>query len=210
MKILDVEQKSFAWHRARAGKLTGTHVEGALGTLKAQETLRYKLVSELMTELQITELNTEAVKRGVEMEPMARLKVIAETGIDFVETGMLISDSLPRFGLSPDGICVENNHVVGGLEIKCPSSAKHLRYCDQGDIPKEYRGQIKAPFLISDDIQWWLFASYDDRNYSRPLFILKVSRDNYSELLGGDIEQDRESLRIFIESCEALNAKITF
>jgi len=202
---VDIEQGTHEWHVLRHGKLTGTTLKSALGSAKVQESLLYKLIADRMTEPQIYEINSQAVTRGQEIEPIARKAVIAHTGIEFTETGMLISDEIPSFGFSPDGIFEENGKVVGGLEIKCPDSKKHVEYLINGGIPKEYIEQVKAPFLVSDDIEWWVFASFDDRNYERPLHIHKVGRSDFPT-----IEQDRKTVADFMAKVEAEHTNLTF
>jgi hypothetical protein len=206
MRKIDVEQGSLEWHRLRQGKVTGTTLKSAIGSPKVQETLMYKIIAELMTEPQISDINSASVARGRELEPIARKAVEAKSGINFIETGMLISDDIEGFGMSPDGIFEDKDgKIIGGLEIKCPDSKTHIKYCIDGGLPKEYDDQVKAPFLMSDDIQWWYFASFDDRNYELPLFLIRISRDQWE-----GIERDREKLKAFISSVSVKHAQITF
>jgi putative phage-type endonuclease len=205
VQIVDIEQGSYEWHCLRQGKVTGTTLKSALGTRKVQDTLMYKLIAERMTEPQIADINSAAVTRGTELEPMARKAVIAQTGIDFVETGMLISDDLPEFGFSPDGVFFENGKIVGGLEIKCPDSKKHIEYVIDNGLPKEYEAQVLAPFLMCDSVQWWIFASFDDRNYERPLFTKRIERGYFKNL-----QEQRQQLSDFLARVESSHAELTF
>ena len=152
-----LEQGSIEWHHERAGRVTGTSLQGALGAkyskpkaiwtlgdAKVQTTLIYELISERMTEVQIVELNTAAVER------------------------------------------------------------KHIEYFINNVIPSEYYWQVLSPFVCSDDVEWWDFASYDDRNYECPLFITRIYRKDIQEhilqariVLGEFLEkvrQDHENL----------------
>ena len=206
MRIIDVEQGSREWHGHRQGKVTGTRTKSALGKPPVQHTLLCSLVAERMSDPQISDFNSAAVDRGNEMEPFARKAVIEETGIEFVETGMLVSDDLPMFGLSPDAIYFDEAGVVtGGLETKCPGTNKHIEYLIAGDVPKEYYHQVYAPFLLDDSIQWWIFASYDDRCYERPLSLVTVTREDFDE-----IEEDREKLAKFLIMVDQQHEALTF
>lgn len=192
---LELEQGSLEWHIERAGRVTGTSLQSALGakyskpkklwTLgdkKVQETLSYTLISERMTEVQIVELNTPAVERGRELEPFAIKAVSKLKNINFVECGMLISENTQEFGFSPDAVFKGSNDViVGGLETKCPSSKKHIEYLIKNEIPSEYYWQVLSPFICSDKVLWWDFASYDDRNYECPLFYKRVNRSDVED-----------------------------
>lgn len=205
MQIVDVEQGSYEWHCLRQAKVTGTQLKSALGTERVQATLMYKLIAEMMTEPQIADINTPSVTRGSEMEPIGRQAVIAETGLDFTETGMLLADDLLGFGLSPDAVLIEDGVVVGGLELKCPDSKKHVEYLIADEVPKDYIDQVKAPFILDDSVQWWLFASFDDRNYERPLFLKMVERKDFPS-----IEEDRKKLKAFIAKVLETHTELTF
>ena len=200
---LDLEQGSLEWHHERAGRATGTSLQSAigakyskpkkkwtLGDSKVQTTLMYELISERMTEVQVVELNTVAVERGRELEPFAIKATGKRTGEDYIECGMLISDLNPEFGFSPDAVVKKDGVIIGGLETKCPSSKKHIEYFINNEIPSDYYWQVLSPFVCSDDVQWWDFASYDDRNYECPLFVIRVNRS--------DIEQHIKEARVIL------------
>jgi len=205
VKTINVEQGSYEWHCLRQGCVTGTALKSALSTKKVQDTLLAKLVSERMTEPQISDLNSPAVARGNEMEPIARRVAAEALGLDFHETGMLQDDELERFRISPDGVCWDGALVIGGIEIKCPDSKKHIEYIIKNEIPVEYLPQVKAPFIMSPDVKFWHFVSYDDRNYERPLFVKTVLREDLDTLAA-----DREKLKAFLDRVEQAHIDLTF
>ena len=206
MYKLDIEQKSFEWLKARAGNVTGTSLSSALGTPAVQKTLMYSLIADRMTEVQMSDLSTPAIDRGNELEPFAIKATSAEIAIDFEETGLLLDDKYPRFSISPDGIFEDDKGViVGGIETKCPNSKKHVEYLMKDEIPKEYLNQVKAPFIMSDDITFWVFASFDDRNYERPLFIKTVTRGDFD-----DIDECRVKLLKFLDVVNEGHMDLTF
>ena len=206
MYKLDIEQKSFEWLKARAGNVTGTSLSSALGTPAVQKTLMYSLIADRMTEVQMSDLSTPAIDRGNELEPFAIKATSAEIAIDFEETGLLLDDKYPRFSISPDGIFEDDKGViVGGIETKCPNSKKHVEYLMKDEIPKEYLNQVKAPFIMSDDITFWVFASFDDRNYERPLFVKTVTRDDFD-----DIDECRAKLLKFLDVVNEGHMDLTF
>lgn len=193
---LEIEQGSIEWHHERAGRVTGTRLQSALGAKfalrtskwslgdeKIQTTLMYGLIAERMTEVQIIELNTAAVERGREQEPFAIIAAAKHSGEDYQPCGMLISEEYQEFGFSPDAVTKENGIVIGGLETKCPSSKKHIEYLMLNEVPKEYFWQVMSPFICGDSVQWWDFASYDDRNYECPLFYIRVLRSDVEEYI---------------------------
>ena len=217
---LELEQGSLEWHIERAGRVTGTSLQSAigakyskakgkwtLGDKKVQETLRYQLIAERMTEVQIVELNTAAVERGRELEPFAIAAVSKLKNIDFKECGMLISEYSQEVGFSPDAVFKDSKGViVGGLETKCPSSKKHIEYMINGVIPSEYYWQVLSPFICSDDVLWWDFASYDDRNYECPLFCIRVSKFDVEE----HVKQAREILTEYLKEVNSIHENLVF
>ena len=205
MYKVDMEQKSLEWLKARHGNVTGTSLSSALGTPANQKTLMYSLIADRMTEVQMNELSTPAVDRGNELEPFAIRATSHEMALDFEETGLLLNDKYPRFSISPDGIFEEDGVITGGIETKCPNSKKHVQYLIRNEIPKEYLYQVKAPFIMSDDVTFWVFASFDDRNYERPLFVKTVTRDDFD-----DIDECREKLLKFLDEVNEGHMDLTF
>ena len=154
----------------------------SLGDVKVQTTLMYKIIAQRMTEVQIVELNTFAVERGRELEPFAIKAAANKSGENYQECGMLISGYSKEFGFSPDSVVKNSDGViVGGLETKCPSSEKHMEYIIKNRVPPEYYWQVLSAFVCSDDVMWWDFASFDDRNYELPLFYLRVNREDVAD-----------------------------
>ena len=205
MYKVDMEQKSLEWLKARHGNVTGTSLSSALGTPAVQKTLMYSLIADRMTEVQMNELSTPAVDRGNELEPFAIRAASSEMALDFEETGLLLNDKYPRFSISPDGIFEEDGVITGGIETKCPNSKKHVQYLIRNEIPKEYLYQVKAPFIMSDDVKYWVFASFDDRNYERPLFVKTVTRDDFD-----DIDECRAKLLKFLDVVNEGHMDLTF
>ncbi len=208
MRRVDVEQRSIDWHNLRKGCVTGTTLKSAIGSAKVQQTLMNKIIAERMTELQIDDISSKHIDRGVDLEPMAKKAVIQNTGIEFIETGILESDDFDFFKVSPDAIYIEDDKIVGGLEIKCPASNTHVKYLRDNYVPEDYHCQVYAPFLMSDDVKWWLFVSYDDRNYEKPLFMYKAYRDYFGD--PKSIKNDRNKLKDFLRSVASEHESLSF
>lgn len=206
MKILNLEQGSGDWLRFKAGKVSGTSLAQAIGSPKVQETLLNRLIAERMTETVNNDLNSEAVARGRELEPVALKAVIAASGIDFETIGMIAPDDLDNYAISPDAVKKENNVIVGGLEIKCPDSKKHVQYFRDNQVPKEYFHQVLSPFLCDESVQWWDFASFDDRNYELPLFIIRTHRKDIEE----DISKAKTKLIDYLKRVDDEYYSLTF
>lgn len=204
MKELTLEQGTLEWHNARAGVVTGTTLSKAISTRKND--LLATLVSERMTEPEVVEINSDAVRRGNELEPIALQKYMKLTGIKFETTGMMMSEIVKGFGVSPDAVYKEGEKIVGGLEIKCPASKTHIQYCLDGVVPKSYWHQVLSPFVASDDVQWWDFMSFDDRNYEIPIFSTRTYRKDVED----EVQEIREKLSAFLSEVDACHEALTF
>tara|TARA_R110000803_G_scaffold180290_7_gene242729 strand:+ start:2412 stop:3038 length:627 start_codon:yes stop_codon:yes gene_type:complete len=208
MPISLVEQGGHEWHALRHGKVTGTSLTRALGSPKVTETLLYELVAARMTEPNPTDLNSAAVQRGRDLEPAAIKAVEEKHGVQFEPVGMMLDDEFKNFGVSPDGVYFDDiltGEITGGVETKCPGSKKHVEYLINDVIPKEYDGQVMAAFMVCPSVEWWIFASYDDRNYEFPLFTKKVTRADYPNL-----DADRAKLAAYLVRVELAHLQLTF
>lgn len=178
--IIDAEQRSAAWFAARAGRLTGSVAGEIAATLKnggepaSRRDLRTKLALERLTgrSLEDDYLNAD-MKRGIELEPEARLAYEADTGNMVRDTGFLSHNDL-LIGCSLDGHIGE---WEGLLELKCPRPANHWKYLEAGVLPAEHRYQIVHNLFVTG-AQWVDFCSYAP-DFPEPLrlFRVRVQRD---------------------------------
>lgn len=219
MHKLNVEQGSIEWHEERFGSVTGTRIQSAagakwdarkkewkLGDEKIQNTLMYELISERMSQNEIEDLNTKAVQRGNELEPFAIEAVSKSRKIKFETCGMLVCDEIDNFKYSPDAIFERNDIVIGGCETKCPNGKKHIEFMLNDEVPREYFWQVIGPFILSDDVQWWDFASYDDRNYDRDLFIIRTERADVNDL----VVRARAEIKKFLATVKEVHEGLIF
>ena len=197
MKIIDIPQGSDEWHLERFRSVTGTKIQSAigakysatkkqwtLGDKKIQQTLLLELVSEWQSELEIDDFCSEAMERGNDLEPLSVKEASKRLSREFVECGMLQSDTLPSFKFSPDAVCYDKNGVVvGGYETKSKSGKKHVEYMLAEEVPPEHLWQCLCPMIMDDCVKWWAFGHYDDRNHINNLFIKGIKRKDYEELI---------------------------
>lgn len=183
MIVHQVEQRSDAWAKLRAGKLTGSGAKAILavrqkgsGELAIRANLRQRLIVERLTGLASDDLPylPKDMRHGVEMEPDAFAAYEAAHGELVTRVGFVEHDEL-QTGCSPDG-CVGD--WEGIIELKCPSSAVHLEYVQGGVIPEDYYGQLLHALWITG-AQWADFCSYDPRflNPSKRLFTKRLKRN---------------------------------
>lgn len=165
MRILELQQGTDEWLAARAGKFTGSRFNNLMARLWNGEpgascrNLLASLVIERLTGRPVETYQNDAMRRGTELEPLARSAYIAKSGTWVTEVGFCVHDELPFVGVSPDGLVGED----GLLEIKCPSAeAKHLDALLKGAHATEYRWQIQGQLWVTGR-KWCDAVSYDCR-----------------------------------------------
>ena len=170
MQILNIEQGTDEWHKARRGVITGSRfkdiVTPAKGDLSSSsKKYMYELVAERMGAT-IESFSNEYMQRGTELEADARsayefIKDAAVSEVGFCLEGII--------GVSPDGLINDD----GGLEIKCPKETTHISYLDDGGLPLIYKPQVQGSLWITGR-EWWDFMSYHPQ---LPPLIVRVYRD---------------------------------
>lgn len=201
MIIHDVQQGSAEWFELRLGKVTGSRLKDVF---KADNlSLIDELIAEQLTEIwEENDYLSEAMQRGVDEEPNALRRYEELHGVELIRGGFIQSEEFPLLGYSPDG----RVGLVGGVEIKCPSSKKHIQYCRMNKLPGEHKWQVYDAFIVNKDLQWYDFMSYDPRVQQRPEFIIRTYRkDIESELLGAVAE-----LKKFFAKLERYKEEILF
>lgn len=167
------------WLAARAGKFTGSRFADLMAvTRSGPSTSRANLITTLALERLTGEpeqtYQNDAMRRGSELEPLARGAYEAHTG-ELVACVAFVLHPVHAFcGVSPDGLLGDD----GLLEIKCPASqAKHLAALRDGSHANEYRWQIQGQLWVTGR-QWCDAVSYDPRFPSGlQLAITRVERD---------------------------------
>lgn len=175
MIILNCQQKSEAWHEARAGRITGTRFKALLA---GESTATYKdlvtnIACEIITGKQEETYVSADMEKGIELEPVARGLYEELFGIRVAEIGFIIPDEDNRFhewvGVSLDGLLPDK----GDLEIKCPKFKTHLDYIEGNKLPTEYRYQVQGQLFVTG-LDYCDFMSYAEN--MKP-FIIRVYPD---------------------------------
>jgi len=119
---------------------------------------------------------TWAMKRGQELEPIARELYQSRTGYIVDEAGVVLTPDR-WFGYSTDGAVYGQK---GGIEIKCPSAADKVAgvWLDPAQVIAEYQDQIDGGMWI-EGWQWIDLVIYTPwlASVGRELFIHRVHRD---------------------------------
>lgn len=184
MNDLGHPQNSPEWFAARIGMLTASRISAAItkrkrgeGDLAARRALKLRLLAEIATDLNADNYVSPAMEHGIENEPRARAEYEIRTGFSVEPVGLLLHPEFKWAAASPDGYIAPN----GLLEIKCPDTATHFEYLEQGTIPSEYIDQIDWQMACAGpEIEWVDFVSFDPRvkNDDLKIFIVRRERDN--------------------------------
>lgn len=158
MIIHDVEQGTPEWHALRAGIPTAS----AYSKLVTSQGLDSNQLEAYAIHLAAEKFagkvvdgfgGNAATRRGHEMEPLARAEYQMLNGVLVEEVGF-ITDSLMRFGCSPDGLVGKD----GGIEIKCKTDAHHYNalsyYHQNGSILPEHIAQVQGCMMVTKR-KWW-------------------------------------------------------
>ena len=169
------DQGSQAWLEIRMGKATASALSNVMMAKTAAGYQNYiaQLICERLTGEPVETFKSAAMEHGTETEPQARAFYELDTGNEVVECGFIPHPTLANSGASPDGLIGDD----GGLEIKAPQPAKHIKNLMGGTIDKAYMLQMQWGMACTGR-EWWDFVSF---NQSFPahlqLHVQKVKRD---------------------------------
>jgi|TARA_R110000803_G_scaffold75236_5_gene139597 putative phage-type endonuclease len=179
MKILDLPQRSQEWFQARLGVITGSRAKQAF----AKNNLPFmdELIAERLTGVIPDNFTSKAMEHGILFEPEA-IRVYEEMTRRVVdEIGFCVHDDYSFIAVSPDGLIKIDGKYKGAVEVKCPSSKKHIEYMRIGKVPAEYKYQIIHYFVVNEDLEWLDFVSYDPRLHASKLHIHRVTREELAK-----------------------------
>ncbi len=160
--MMTAEQKA-AWLSARCGKLTASRMADAMFMLKSGEPAKartdylYELLAERMTGNTMSHYVTDAMQWGIDKEDEAADRFVALTGRDLRLSRFYEHPQISNFGATPDREIDDF-----GIEIKCPTTAKYIKWKLDGIVPVEHRAQMLAQMACTG----WKkmgFVAYDPR-----------------------------------------------
>lgn len=160
----------------------------------------YEVLADRLSEDDLTE--ESAMDRGVRLESEAVEAFEQATGKMVDRVGFIESDDNEFMGCSPDGLIINNGNYNEAIEVKCLSSANHVRAWVENEPPKEHYAQIVQMFIVNEDLETLYFVLYDPRVTVHPLHIIPMTRESF----GDDIADYKKQELEFISS---INNKIS-
>ena len=213
MKIIETKQGTDEWLKHRLWKVTWTKLKDVMWSNNL------KLIDELLAEILTAEwkenITSRAMERWTDEEPHAIKEYERVTGEKVSSVWFCISDEFDYLGLRPDWLIMttENEYTSEAIwvytkwvEVKCPSSSKHIEYIRINRIPNEYKYQVINYFIVNEDMKELDFVSYDRRVLVKPLHIVNVKREDLED----EIEECKIALRKFKEKLDKYHELIIF
>lgn len=168
----NIIQGSDEWHRIRHGKIGGTLSKCLL---VESDTLLTELLSAQLEPFEHEEIYVSPeMERGSELEPEARKRLMAYTGIEFIECGWLESEENKLLGHSPDGITQDFKIMC---EIKCPGRKKHTSTLMEKQIPFDNIHQCLHAFVVNPKLESLFFLSFRPES-KHPMFVKELQRSS--------------------------------
>jgi putative phage-type endonuclease len=176
MRVVDHPQGTPEWLAARVGLVTASRIADIIARTKSGPSAsRAGYLGELVAE-RLTGTSAENgyqnddMRRGIELEPLARVAYEVKTAYVVEECGLVLHPAL-KAGASPDGLVADD----GLVEIKCPRTHIHIEYLEAGKPPAKYLPQM-AWQCICTERAWVDFVSFDPRMPERlQLFVVRYA-----------------------------------
>jgi predicted phage-related endonuclease len=153
-------QGSQEWISARLGKATASRVDDATARTKtgwgaSRDNYAAELVIERLTGLPADTWVSDAMRNGMEREPEARSNYEFYRGVEVEQIGFIDHPRIAMSGASPDGLLGKE----GLLEIKCPTTATHIKTLLGEPIAGKYLKQMAWQMAVTGR-QWCDWVSY--------------------------------------------------
>jgi putative phage-type endonuclease len=192
-----------SWFAARRGLLTASRIADALAVLKngkpseSRRKLMFDLLAERMSGVATEHYVTPAMQWGIDNQAGAIASYEAETGDLVGPEVFVIHPRIDWFGATPDGLVGAD----GLIEVKCPTTPKHLTWVMAGEVPDEHQPQMLAQ-LACTGRQWVDFVSFDPRVRKPQLFIRRFQPDR------AEIERIEAGAREFLDELAAMERQL--
>lgn len=183
MKIVSYKQGSKEWREWRGRGLGASDVPAVMG--ESPWTSPFELWLDktgLYPRPPANEFQVAAMKRGNELEPIARTMFEAQMGLQYPSVSTH-HEQYEFLRASFDGYCESDNSI---LEIKCPGKVDHEKAL-KGRVPKKYIDQMQQQLLISGARIAYYF-SWDGKSNKGITIEVKPDNERHNRLLAECID----------------------
>ncbi len=185
-------QRSEAWYRERAGRITGSRLSRAMAarTSDAFQGLIAELAEERRTgSSRDRGYVNAAMQWGIDHEVGARVWYSRQRGCHVQEIGFVVHPVHDFVGVSPDGLVGDD----GLVEIKCPQIANFMRVSESRQMPARYRWQVQGQLWVCRR-QWLDFICFYPPGRGVVIHV-EADEDDFDRIEARCIEVDREVTR---------------
>jgi putative phage-type endonuclease len=148
----DIQQRSLEWFLEKAGKISPSNIPKMMDrTMKGLPTadatgFKWNLVTERLTGQPTNTFFNDAMRHGVDSEPIAKAFFSALYDIEVEDVGLLHHPTLDFIVCSPDGLLGTDEM----LEIKCLTSKNHIEVLLNNAPQKDHVIQCQAQLWIAE------------------------------------------------------------
>lgn len=199
MKIHNIEQRTDAWHELRQGRITGTVLASILWTPKAKEKAFYEVLAQRLSTEASQDENPMVRWARLEDEAIEAYEKVHHAGVEKI--GFTERDDNKFIASSPDWLIRNEEGIfTWAIEIKCLSSANHIRAFLTQAIPEEYEEQMLQYFVVNDELEYLDFVFYDPRISIKPVHFIRIIRDEIEGLIQDAYRKQVEFLQSIDEA----------
>lgn len=198
IEIIQCDQGSEEWHRARVAIPTASRFKDVLAKGEGKTRKRYMLdlAGERITGEPVESYSNIHMERGKIMEDEARDLYCFMTNAEPYRVGFVRHDDT---GCSPDSLIGTD----GALEIKTKLPALQIECILADKLPSEHVAQVQGTLWICER-EWLDFVSYWPK---LPLFVKRIYRDeDYIKNLAAEVKRFNEELNELVEKIQPRNA----
>lgn len=178
------------WLSARRTKITGTRLNDIYSVRGTVKKGFYELIAERLAIDRPA--GEDKMARGHELEPEAISMCEKELGKTFnKELVMWERDDNPSIAISPDAYLED---LIEAIEVKCLSSADHIKAVIDNEPPKDYEHQILQYFIVNDALQILHFVMYDPSLTVKQYVRFEIKREDIKDDIKKFLKFEREQL----------------
>lgn len=174
-----MKQRSKEWHEFRRNHIGSSDAAVCMGISPWKTKL--DLYNEKIAESHVESVSNYAMRRGVELEPLALAKFEEDTG--YLMTPRVIEHpTIPYMSASLDGLELDG---VCAVEIKAPGRTDH-ELALKGIVPEKYIPQLQHIMEVCQLEEIYYMSYISDSDYT--IFKVKKDHEYTKRLLDAELE----------------------
>ncbi len=180
------------WLEGRRGTCGGSRLKDLVVKRGTEEKMAfYEIIAERIAESADDE---SPLDRGVRLEEEA-IMLFEEQTDNKVDKGLYIweHDTIKGITVSPDGVINDEKAV----EVKCLSSAMHIKSYIQKKVPDEYYYQTLQYFIVNEKLETLYFVLYDPRMPEKlRLHYFTLTREDLADDIQTYFDYQKDKLKL--------------